>query len=117
MFKQISAPLPVVVGSQQLPSKQRDALRLLRTTAQAPEHLDRICDAELPRLFSAWIPDFGPREIVRALTNTERRMVEVRAEALRIGTGGYLDHERDAVTADLAAMLGGFRSMRQQDDN
>jgi hypothetical protein len=72
---------------------------------------------ELAPLLSPWIPAHGDREIRRALTTDERGLVAVRSAALRAGLTGYAAAEHAAVKAQIAAMLGGFRSMRQQDDD
>lgn len=77
--------------------------------------MDRACDIELPRLLSSWLPDRGAREVRRALTSGERRALQARADALGNGLAGYHPSERKQVEAQIGAMLGGFRSMRQQD--
>jgi hypothetical protein len=75
---------------------------------------DRECDLEMPRcLFSAWIPDAGQREIVRALTAGERAKLDTRAVALEQALTPYLPDEGHRVSAEIAAMFGGFRAMRQ----
>jgi hypothetical protein len=95
------------------------ALPVPRSTAIKPPLLDHDCDIDLPRkLFSAWIPDNGPREIRRALTAEERSRLELRAAAVRDGLQPYFAEEEHAVDAEIAAMLNGFRLMaRQQDDD
>lgn len=100
--------------SQESPSR---ALALPATTTEEPALFDQTCDLELPRLLSAWIPDYGPREIRRALTLAERAKIECRAMTLRLSLTGYLESERNAVDSDIAAMFGGFRAMRQQGDD
>lgn len=90
---------------------------LSASTAKAPTYFDRYVEIELPKLFSAWIPNAGPRGIRRALSDTERQAVEARADELRGALHGYLDSERDAVEAAIAAMLGGFRSMKQDGES
>lgn len=101
-------------ASQGSPSS---APALPATTTEEPALFDHACDLELPRLLSAWIPDYGPREIRRALTPAERAAVLARATTLQFSLTGYLDGECNAVEADIAAMFGGFRAMRQQGDD
>lgn len=86
------------------------------STIDAPRYFDRYTDTELRRLFSAWKPDNGPQAIVRELTSGERAELTQRARELHDGLCGYLSHERAEVDASLAAMFGGFRSMRQEGD-
>src|SRR4051812_42502208 len=87
------------------------------STAKAPTYFNRYVEIELPSLFSAWIPANGPRGIRRALTDAERQAVQVRADELQAALHSYLDAERDAVEAAIAAMLGGFRSMKQDGES
>jgi hypothetical protein len=94
-----------------------NAPALPASTTRAPVYFDRQTDIDLPQLYSAWKPDNGPREIRRALTGTERQMLTVRANELRAALHPYLPDERNDVEASIAAMLGGFRSMRQEGDS
>lgn len=114
MEKLGKAAVALLQASRQLPSR---ALALPANTSETPALFDQTCDIELPRLLSAWIPDHGPREIRRALTATERAAVLARATALQFSLTGYLHGERNAVEADIAAMFGGFRAMRQRGDD
>ena len=57
--------------------------------------------------------DGGQVELRRAMTMTERGAVEARALALREVLRPQGEDERAEVESALAAMLGGFRSMRQ----
>jgi hypothetical protein len=68
------------------------------------------------RLFSAVKLDDHPHAIVRELTQAERRALTDRATELRAALWGYVSGERDEVEASIAAMFGGFRSMRQEGD-
>lgn len=68
------------------------------------------------RLFSAWKPDNGPQAIVRELTRAERSALADRATELQAKLWGYVAGERNEVEASIAAMFGGFRSMRQEGD-
>lgn len=92
-----------------LPSKP------LTSTAKAPALVDKRCDYELQRLFSTWIPDGEPRAVRRTLAPDERKALKARAGALRTGLAGYIESEAKVVKAQVGAMLGGFRAMRQQD--
>ena len=81
-----------------------------------PVKFDRECDIDLPkRLFSSWIPDEGPRAIVRQLEPSERALLEMRATALQIALQPF--GEDLAVEADVAAMFSGFRFMRQRGED
>jgi hypothetical protein len=86
------------------------------TTTRAPAYFNRQTDVDLQQIYSAWKPDNGPREIRRPLTSDERRDLTARADELRMALQPYLDRERNEVEASIAAMLGGFRSMRQEGD-
>jgi hypothetical protein len=71
------------------------------------------CDVALPRLFSAWTPSIGPREIRRALTDAERGKLTARVAVLRDALRPFESAEGLLVRAELAAMFSSFRSMRQ----
>lgn len=66
------------------------------------------------RLFSPVKIDHRPHAIVRELTPAERTNLTNRATELRAALWGYVPGERDDVEASIAAMFGGFRSMRQE---
>ena len=94
-----------------------DVLALPSSTKVRPQYWVREVDAELPaRLWAHWIPNDGPRAIRRPLRADERVAIAARADAIKVGIVGFLASERVAVDRELSAMLGGFRSMRQQDD-
>jgi hypothetical protein len=59
------------------------------------------------------VPDFGPREIVRAMTETERATITLRAGELQDALRPFMPEERELVEAAVSALLNGFRSMRQ----
>lgn len=83
--------------------------------AQLPDPYDLECDVEIPRrVFSAWVPAVGPREIIRPLSLTERARLVNRSMALRNALAPYQPTERNAVGKAISAMLGGYRSMRQE---
>lgn len=83
-----------------------------------PALFDPECDRVIPdRVFSGWVPSDGPRAIVRHLRPAERAKVEARAIALRNAVTAHHVSENRKVRAELAAMLGGFRAMRQQGDD
>lgn len=80
----------------------------------APAMCDPECDLALPRrVYSAWTPSGGVRELVRALTPAERERLQARADALRLALLPYAAARRAEVEAEIAAMFAGFRSMRQ----
>lgn len=93
------------------------ALPKPRDTANAPPLLNRAADVELPKLFVGYAIDGQPREVRRQLTERERAGIQARAVELRDGLHPFLDEEVDAVDTELGAMLGGFRSMRQQGED
>lgn len=81
-----------------------------------PRLLDQECDHEIPaRVFSAWKPTIGAREIIRALEDDERRKVSDRARELREGLDAYSNDDGDLIEAMILAVLGGFRSLRARD--
>lgn len=83
-----------------------------------PPFFDRECDSAIPRLlFCNFVPDDGPREIRRALTDDERRKVDARRRALAHGLDRYDEADVPKVEADIAAMFNGFRSMRAQGED
>lgn len=69
------------------------------------------------RVLGAWAPEHGLRPLRRALTERERSAVGYRAETLRGGLHRFVAKDTNVVRAVLHGMLGGFRSLRQQDDN
>jgi hypothetical protein len=80
-----------------------------------PVRLDRECDIELPRqLFAAWIPDTGPRAVMRALSAEERAKIEARATALEDALKPFTRNDEHAVRASINGLFGGYRAMRQQ---
>lgn len=115
MLKQISVDLNrAVVVSQPTPSNKL----VRRDASNLPKKLDPECDAEIPRrVFSAWKPVNGPRAIVRALTANERSKLEARWLALREALMPFGDDQEASVNAEIAAAFGGFRAMRQQDED
>lgn len=94
-----------------------NAPALPASTADAPRYFDRWCDAELPKLFSAVKVDDAPRAVVRALADGERSSLESRRNELAAALQPFVTDERDMVEAELAAMLGGFRSLRQSGES
>lgn len=83
-----------------------------------PALFDRETDLALPRrLFATIIVDGRPREIVRALTGEERTQITVRRDTLRVGLAPFAPRDSDKVSSAIAAMLGGFRSMRQDGED
>jgi hypothetical protein len=80
--------------------------------------LDQEADIDIPRrVQGAWKPTGGVRVLHRALTSAERAAVTMRAQDLEEALRPYAPDEREDVEIALFAMLGGFRSMRQQADN
>lgn len=99
------APTPPSLPAR-LAKRDRDGVPVL---------CDRECDLTIPgKLFSAWIPDRGHREVRRELTAEERTKVQGRAEALQSALVPYTAEEKRRVSAQIAAMLNGFRAMRHQ---
>lgn len=83
-----------------------------------PSGLDQEADIDIPRrVQGAWKPTGGVRVLHRALTSAERAAVTMRAQDLEEALRPYAPDEREDVEIALFAMLGGFRSMRQQADN
>lgn len=105
-------------GASQPTPSTKPALPAKRDANGLPAIRDEDCDVAIPaRLFSAWKPDHGPRSVIRELTGHERALVGGRAEALREALRPFQASEQGRVNAEIAAMLGGFRSMRQQDED
>jgi hypothetical protein len=90
-----------------------------KTAEGLPVKFDRDTDFEIPRrLFSAFKPNVGPRELRREMRPDERAAIEARAAALELALRPFdPQDERATVTASIAAMFGGFRAMRQQGDD
>jgi hypothetical protein len=83
-----------------------------------PVRLDQECDIALPRqLFAAWIPDTGPRSIVRALSADERAKIEARANALEDALRPFTRNDQHTVRASVNGLFSGYRSMRQLGDD
>jgi hypothetical protein len=73
---------------------------------------------EIPRrLFVAWIPDDGPREIRRVLTADERWLLEARATALQDALRPFSENERNMVRLTVSTLLGGYRAMRHHGED
>lgn len=86
--------------------------------AQRPALVNRDTDLEIPqRVFGAWTPEGGHRELRRPLTDVERAAVQRRKIELSDGLRAFGDLERGLVDGALSVMLGGFRSMRQMGEN
>lgn len=79
---------------------------------------DREVDHEMPRRLVCFRPNGGgPWEIRREMRPDERVTLDARCAALEIATSAYEEAETASVEASIGAMLGGFRSMRQQGEN
>ncbi len=90
------------------------ALPAKRDAKSLPVRLDKECDIELPQqLFAAWIPDTGPRAIVRPLTAEERAKIEARAGALEDALKPFTRTDEHAVRASINGLFSGYRAMRQ----
>lgn len=87
------------------------------STTEEPDYFDRYTDIELPKLFSGVRVDGEPRKIVRPLEAHERASLRVRATELQAALRPYQDRERPIVMAQIAAMLGGYRSLRQSGED
>lgn len=86
--------------------------------SKPPTTVDRHCDVVLPaRLFSAWVPAGGAREIVRPLADAERNALQARADELRDAMTPCQAHQHAAAESAIAAMLSGFRVMRQKGED
>ena len=90
-----------------------------KTADGLPVKFDQETDFEIPRrVFSAFKPTVGPRELRRELRPDEREVLIARAAALEVALRPFdPDNERAVVTSSISAMLGGFRSMRQQGED
>jgi hypothetical protein len=72
----------------------------------------------LKRKLVVWVPHgAGPAELARPLTPEERQAIAARAAALELALAPHSENEHKRVELALAAMLGGFRQMRQQDED
>ena len=92
-----------------LPAKRDDGL---------PGPLDKECDIAIPRqLFAAWVPNSGPRAVMRALSADERAKIEARATALEDALTPFTRNDQDAVRASINGLFSGYRAMRQQGDD
>jgi hypothetical protein len=106
----------VVAGAAVSQRSQSAKLAPPVSTANPPRYFVRETDIEMRRLFSAVRVDGRPQTIVRELTRDEHRALTERATELRATLWPYVQGERDEIEASIAAMLGGFRSMRQSED-
>jgi hypothetical protein len=87
-----------------------------RKTDSAPALVDWPADYEIPRrLWSPWKPENGKRSVVRAMGADERAIIERRAAQLGASCGAFSPHEEDRAIAAISSMLGGFRSLRQDE--
>jgi hypothetical protein len=86
--------------------------------AERPALVVPEADSEIPsKVWSAWIPNIGKREITRVLTEGERKTLELRENTLRAGLAPDIDSQADNARSALHAMLGGFRSLRERDQD
>jgi hypothetical protein len=105
--------------SERLPSSPSNlpAAQAKRDHDGLPVLFDRQCDLEIP---DAVVSDRdiagNVRALRRDLTIVERAVIEARAAALHDALAPFARSERDQLSADLAAMLSGFRFMRQADE-
>jgi hypothetical protein len=88
-----------------------------RSTDGLPVRFDKDADLEIPRRTVCWRPDSGPLGLRRDLRPDERGTLEARAAALELALEPFKPAERSGLKAGVAAMFGGFRSMRQQGDD
>jgi hypothetical protein len=90
-----------------------------KTAEGLPVKFDQEADYEIPRrLFSAFKPAVGHREIKRNMRADERVVIEARGAALELALQPFdPSADRTTVNASIAAMLGGFRSMRQEGED
>jgi hypothetical protein len=92
-----------------LPAKRDDGLPVL---------LDKECDITIPgQLFAPWVPNNGPRAIVRALSSEERAKIETRVIALEDALKPFIGNDESTVRASINGLFSGYRSMRQQDED
>lgn len=82
-----------------------------------PVRFDRDVDHEFPRRLVCFRPTRGPWELRREMRADERAAVTARVAALEIALEPFADEEVAGVESAIAAMLGGFRSMRQTGEN
>jgi hypothetical protein len=100
------------------PRSSTPALPAKRDANGLPVRLDQECDIELPRqLFAAWIPDTGPRAIVRALSADGRAKIEARATALEDSLKPFTSNDEHAVRANINGLFSGYHAMRQVGEN
>lgn len=87
-----------------------------RSTLAKPALVDRTVDFDLRRLWREIDVAGKPTAIARALTAEERHAIERRIAELQIGCSPFTLAEESAAIAPISRMLGGFRSMRHEDD-
>ena len=79
-----------------------------------PVLYDSECDTMIPqRVWSTWKEEGKPRELIRDLTTAEYQCLLARAQALGAALEPFPEEQHDEIEKSLAAMFGGFRSMRQ----
>jgi hypothetical protein len=106
-------------GPSRVSHLQKLARPAKKTVEGLPVKFDQEADYEIPRrLFSAFKPAVGQREVRRSMRSDEREVIEARAAALELALQPF-DPSKDGTTvnASIAAMLGGFRSMRQEGED
>ena len=112
MFKQIGP-----VASKALQHSQSNALA--KPEEKAPNDVapaeDPECDVIIPSLvFSAFVPFAARREIIRELTPAERSKIVARRQTLEAALRPFDRDDEAMIDAELAAMLSGFRALRQE---
>lgn len=118
LLSELTAP---VLARRAEPSQQSQSAVAVRYDAGVPPLWDRECDVDIPsRVWSAWAPAGAPRAITRPLSATEQHKLTVRKEALEAALRPFnpeIPEEVDDVEREIAGVLSGFRSNRQQEEN
>jgi hypothetical protein len=110
----VSLAVEQTAQASPVPRSSMPALPAKRDADGLPVRLDRECDIELPRqLFAAWIPDSGPRAIVRTVSAEERAKIEARATALEDALEPFTRNDEHVVRAGINGLFSGYRAMRQ----
>jgi hypothetical protein len=113
-MERLKVPAAAKSGSPE--SRRGSAVAVSRKLSDPlPKISNRLTDVEIPKLWSAWVPDGKPRELRRPLTDSERGLLEARRDELAPVLVPVAPGEIEAIAIALAAMFSSFRSLRQTD--
>jgi hypothetical protein len=110
-------PMPSV-GTRDLVPASGKALRPSSSSRRtSPQRIVARTDIDIPRIvWSSWKEDGRPRELRRALNDSERRELEVRHDELAGALVAHTESDVNRIALAITDMYGSFPAMRARDD-